>query len=215
MTRSPATRILGPTLTALLLIAVGVGTYYLQPREPSANAAAPAPTTGPARVAPPIAQVTNAVRSLKLITWAFDTTLDARVVSDRWYGDATAEVRAPVRYQYGVDLGSLRVEDSFYDAASERYVFLVRPPQRLSCEIDLAQLEQTLTTSGLRWKSQNADQIDAARRTLAARAQALVLSDDDQKRLRDVSREQVENHLRGVISRVTGTDTNVSVRFSD
>lgn len=202
----------GPLGVGLLLIGVGVGVYCFQPRSVSGL---PAAETEATRPAPQIAQITNAARSLKLITWSFDTTLDARVVSDRWYGEATAEVRAPVRYQYGVDLGTLEPKDAFFDSAGERFVFLVRPPQRLSCEIDVAQLEQTLTTSGLRWRSSNTAKIDEARKILATRAQDLLLSAADEGRLRDVSREQLEAHLRGVLSRVAGIDANVVVRFSD
>ena len=205
---------LGPVAVVGLLTAVGVGTYLLQPHAPAASASGPVAQAGDA-TQPLLARVTNAARALKLITWAFETTLDARVVSDKWYGDVTAQVHAPVRYQYGVDLDSLRAEDAFYDSANERYVFLVEPPQRLSCEIDVEQLEQRLTATGMRWKSQNAAQADAARRILAQRAQRLILSEDDERRLRDVSREQLEGHLRQVLARFAGAETNVVVRFSE
>ena len=200
------------SLVVLLLVGVGVGTYLIQPR--AGSTAAPAATPPPARADPPIAQITNAARDLKLITWSFDTTLDAQVVSDKWYGDATAQVRAPVRYQYGVDLSTLMPGDTIFDPAGNRFVFLVAPPRRLSVEVDIRKLEENLSVSGLRWKSRNADALDEARKTLSDRAKALVLADADEKRLRAISREQLEQHLSDVMHRAV-PDATVAVRFAD
>jgi len=97
----------------VLAAGVGIATYLLQPRGSGSLPNASYPTTSAA--SPSIAQVTDAVRSLRLITWSFDTTLDARSISDKWYGEAAATVRAPVRYQYGLDLDSLSGDDVVFD----------------------------------------------------------------------------------------------------
>jgi hypothetical protein len=171
----------------------------------------PAPPATVPAARPGVLQVTDAVRSLKLITWQFDTTISAESVSDKWYGNAIASVRAPVRYQYGVNLEHLRREDIFLDAGG--YTFIVPPPERVSVEVNLAALNQTLQVSGARWKSQNQDQIDEARKRLAQVAQETQLSPEDVTRLREVSRQQIERMLQNV----TGADASarVSVRFAE
>lgn len=179
-----------------------IGTLELQRHQSS-------PPIAPAATKPSALNVADAVRSLKLVTWEFETTISAEAVSDKWYGDAVASVRAPVRYQYGVDLARLRREDVLF--GTDGYVFIVPPPERIAVEVDVAKLEQSLKVSGARWRSQNQSQLDAARTKLASVARQTELSPDDAKRLRDVSREQLEKHLANVL----GGENRVSVRFAD
>ena len=79
---------------------------------------------------------------------------------------------------------------------------------------DLARLEESLHVSGLRWRSNNKDQLEATRKQLAVRAQTLVLNDADEKRLRDASREQLETHLNKVLA-AAGVGGKAVVRFAD
>lgn len=202
-----------PSRPAILAIAATVGVTLLvgtlewsrrHPNLPPVPATLPAPRPG-------VLQVTDAVRSLKLITWQFDTTISAETVSDKWYGNAIASVRAPVRYQYGVNLENVRRADIFVD--SDGYTFIVPPPERVSVEVNLAELNQTLQVSGARWKGQNQDQIDQARKALADLAQQTQLSPDDVARLREVSRQQIETMLRNVTG--AGSSARISVRFAE
>jgi hypothetical protein len=194
-------------IAATVGVALLVGALEWNRRNPSAP---PTPATAPA-ARPGVLQVTNAVRSLKLVTWQFETTINAESMSDKWYGNAVASVRAPVRYQYGVNLENMRREDIFVDTAG--YTFIVPAPERISVEVNLAELNQTLQVSGARWKGQNQDQIDQARRRLADLAQTTQLSPADVTRLRDVSRKQVEQMLRNVIG--ADPSARVTVRFAE
>lgn len=196
----------------LLAIGAGLGVYFLQPA-PSSPQASPA-TTSPMSSPSTIAVITQEARDLKLITWSFETSVDAQSVSDKWYGDSIASVRAPVRYQYGVDLTTLEEGSIFRDANTGQVLFIVHPPSRLSVEIDLERLEESLRTSGMRWKSRNQDQLDDTRRQLGEVAKNLELSKRDEQRMREVSRLQIEAHLQRVLSRIE-PGVMVDVKFAD
>lgn len=204
---------LWPVAAIALATAAGVGTYWMQPAAPVAATTAPAlapPSTRPVSVA----VIAREARDLKLITWAFETTVDAQSVSDKWYGDSIATVRAPVRYQYGIDLGTLKEDSIFRDANTGQLMFIVKPPQRLSAEVDLERLEQSLKTSGLRWRSRNQSQLKATLRELGAIANGLTLSPGDEQRMREVSRQQVERHLQRVLARIE-PGLIVTVKFAE
>lgn len=205
-----AAREIGFTLiAAAVALMVGAG-VWLATRPPSPVAPQPAAAAAPATC--PVAVVVDAARQLKLVTYSFKTTVDAAVLSDKWYGDATAKVRAPVRYQYGIDLDSLRADNVFYDAIGKRYVFVVAPPTRIAAEVDLAEMQSAIDVSGMRWKSQNLDQLERARKLLADRAKTMTLSPDDERKLTDASREQIEALLRRILAQ-QGEDAAVVVRF--
>ena len=209
--RSFASRELGFTLVAVAVaLIVGAG-VWLATRKSAPPTVAPVAVVAPATR--PVAVVVDAARQLKLVTYSFNTTVDADVLSDKWYGDAHASVRAPVRYQYGVDLDSLRADNVFYDSIGRRYVFVVAAPTRIATEVDVAEMQSAIDVSGMRWKSQNQDQIERARKLLADRAQAMTLAADDEQKLVDASREQVESLLRRVLSQ-QGEDATVAVRFA-
>lgn len=209
--RSFAGREVGFTLVAIAVaLVVGAGVWLMnRPASVAAPAAKP-PAAAPATR--PVAVVVDAARQLKLVTYSFKTTVDAAVISDKWYGDASAHVRAPVKYQYGVDLDTLRADDVFYDAIGRRYVFVVAPPARIATEVDLAEMSAALDVSGMRWKSQNQDQLERARKLLAERAQTMTLAADDEAKLVDASRQQIEGLLRKVLGQ-HGEDVTVAVRF--
>ena len=201
--------------SAAIALAVGVGavTYWMQPREAATDPAiipATAPTSRPAT----LAVIVREARDLKLITWSFETTVDAQSVSDKWYGDAVATVRAPVKYQYGIDLATLEEGSIFRDANTGQMMFIVHAPQRLSVEIDLERLEESLQTSGLRWKSRNQSQLDDTRSRLGAIAKGLELSKRDDARMKEISREQIERHLSQVLSRIE-PGVVVGVKFGE
>lgn len=200
---------------ASLVIAAGAGlaTYWMQPGAPVSMipaVASTAPSTRPAT----IALIASEARQLKLITWTFETTLDAQSISDKWYGDSIAQVRAPVRCQYGVDLQTLEDGSIYRDSASGAVTFVVKPPQRLSAEIDVEQLQQSLKTTGLRSRSGNQTQLDATLKELGAVAKHLTLSPRDEQRMREVSRNQIEQHLQRVLARLDPLIV-VNVKFAE
>lgn len=208
-----------PSRFALLALVVaacaGFAVYLLQSRgaDDSQSVATSVPTTAPSR-APAIALIASEARELKLITWGFETTIDAQSVSDKWYGDSVAEARAPVRCQYGVDLQTLEEGSIFRDSATGSLTFIVKPPKRLSVEVDVERLEQSLETSGLRWRSRNQSQLDATLKELGAQANSLTLSPKDEQRMREASRHQIETHLQRVLARIE-PGIVINVKFAD
>ena len=85
-----------PTEAALRLreaACAGFAVYLLQSRgaDDSQSVATSVPTTAPSRT-PAIALIASEARELKLITWGFETTIDAQSVSDKWYGDRKSVV---------------------------------------------------------------------------------------------------------------------------
>ena len=192
---------------------VGAVTFWMQPAAPVAPTAIASATTR-ATAPPSIATIVSESRELKFITWSFETEVDAQSISDRWYGDAVASVRAPVKYQYGIDLAALVEDAVFRDPSTGALTFVVPSPERLSVEIDLERLEQSLKTSGMRWKSRNQAQLDETRAQLGTIARNLELSPRDQQRMREVSRQQIETHLSRVLSRIE-PGLFVSVKFAE
>lgn len=192
---------------------VGLIVYRLQSR-PTVNRPAAIATSAPATRPASIAIIASEARQARFITWSFDTTIDAQTVSDKWYGDAVANVRAPVRYQYGVDLATLDDGAILRDAGTGQLTFIVAPPRRMSVEVDVERLEQSLRTSGIRWKSRNHAQLEETVRQLGAAANTLELSKRDEQRMRETSREQIERHLRSVLSRIEAGIT-VNVKFAE
>ncbi len=192
-------------------VGAGIITYSLQPSAAPVMGSAIAATT-PSTAPAAIAVIVSEARELKLITWSFETEVDAQSISDKWYGDSVARVRAPVKYQYGVDLATLKDDEVFRDPTTGAITFVVATPQRLSCEIDLERLEESLKTSGIRWKSRNQIQLDETRARLGMIARNLELSPGDEQRMREASREQIERHLRQVLGRLD-PGIVVNVRF--
>jgi hypothetical protein len=217
MNNAASTTSIRPFLWAVsaigLAVLAGVGTYWMQ-RPPATAVPAPVATTVPTTRPATIAVIAQEARDLKLITWSFETTVDAQSVSDKWYGDSVANVRAPVRYQYGVDLETLEERSIFRDAATGELMFIVKPPKRLSVEVDVERLEQSLQTSGMRWKSRNQSQLEETLKELGAIANSLVLSPKDEQRMREASRQQIEKHLHRVLARIE-PGAIVNVKFAE
>lgn len=198
----------------LIAVAAGLGTYWLQARPDPQPQAATAPATSPTTRPVTIAVIAQEARELKLLTWSFETTVDAQTVSDKWYGDAIANVHAPVRYQYGVDLATLGEKSVFRDSGTGAVLFIVKPPQRLSVEVDVERLEQSLKTSGIRSRSNNQKQLRQTVNELGAIANNLALSPSDQQRMREASRQQLEKHLQRVLARLE-QGVVVNVKFAE
>src|SRR5262245_53793931 len=55
----------------------------------------------------PLAEVIETTRALKLVTVIVNSRVRTKVRDERWRGTASAQVEAPVRYVYGVDLAGL------------------------------------------------------------------------------------------------------------
>src|ERR1041385_1726545 len=87
---------------ALLIIAIAIALpaviFHLAVPTPAILKTSPKPAP------PPTAVVLTATRQLKLLTFAIDSTVTTTKTDESWRGTASATVKAPVRYHFGVDL---------------------------------------------------------------------------------------------------------------
>jgi hypothetical protein len=159
----------------------------------------------------PLSEVVEAARALKLVTVVMETRVQARMTDDRWYGDVSAVVEAPVRYVYAVDLAKL--ERSAIGYVTDTYVVTVPPPAVIAVEVDGSNpIHEVVETSGMRYRSMAGEKyLGLARKAIYDNARREVLPAERAKQVREQSREQVAALIRHII----GADTAVRVRFED
>src|SRR4051794_34935673 len=58
----------------------------------------------------PLAEITQAVRALKLVTVEIDTKVKIERGDSSWRGDVEATLEVPVRLSYGTDLSKMEVD---------------------------------------------------------------------------------------------------------
>ncbi len=159
----------------------------------------------------PLADVTRAVRELKLVTVVIDTQARSERSDESWRGDVTASVRAPVRLMFGTDLSRLESEAIVYSPVSRAYHVRVPAPTRLSTEVDGGQEQAEVSVGWARLRSRAGEYwLGQARRGLYEEARRLTLSPDDAEEVRRATREQVAAMVRRVVG-----DVPVTVSFEE
>jgi hypothetical protein len=148
---------------------------------------------------------------MKLVTVVIESRVQARMDDDRWYGDVSAVVEAPVRYVYAVDLAKL--ERSAIGYVTDTYVVTVPPPAVIAVEVDGSNpIQEVIETSGMRYRSMAGEKyLGLARKAIYDNARREVLPAERKTQVREQSREQVARLIRHIV----GTDTSVRVRFED
>lgn len=171
-----------------------------------------APAVTPPR---PVAEVTSALRALKLVTVEIDTAVTVERSDRSWRGDVAAKVTVPVRLSYGTDLAGLRAESVGFAALAGgpgAYVVRVPRPARIATEIFGDREKAEVQAGGLRLRSRAGEYyLGLARRDSSAAARDLELLPADAARVEQVTREQVETLVRTV----AGPDARVTVIFED
>src|SRR5213079_3233940 len=119
---------------ALLIIAIAVAmpAIIFRLAIPTPAAIKTAPQSAP----PPTAVVLSATRELKLLTFAIDSTVTTTKTDESWRGTASATVKAPVRYHFGVDLSHTDDHSLFYNPLTRIQMLTIPPPTLLAIEVD-------------------------------------------------------------------------------
>lgn len=162
---------------------------------------------------PPTAQVLSATRELKLLTVSIDSTVTTTKTDDSWRGTASATIKAPVRYHFGVDLAQITDHNLSYNPLTQIQTLSIPPPTLVAIEVDGSHpVTERIDVSGLRFKKlSGAEQLNLAQKSLydAARRQILAKKDLDQVRL--ATRTQIESSLARLIT----PSTRLRVKFLD
>jgi hypothetical protein len=196
---------------ALLIIAVAVAMPVIVLRlavsTPTSQQTIPQPPP------PPTAVVLRVTRELKLLTVSIDSTVTTTKIDESWRGNASATVKAPVRYHFGIDLSQIDDRSLSYNALTRIQTLTIPPPALLAIEVDGGHLiSERIDVSGMRFKKlSGAEQLNLAQKSLydAARKQSLPQMDLDQIRI--ATRTQIESSLAPIV----GASATLRVKFSD
>lgn len=161
------------------------------------------------------ADVTSALRAMKLVTVEIDTRVTVERSDRGWRGDVSAKVTVPVRLSYGTDLSKMKTEAvgfSALGAAAGTYVVRVPRPTRVATEVFSEKERADVEAGWLRLRSRAGEYyLGLARRDAPEAARDLTLRPEDAERVERVTREQVETLVRTIV----GKDARVRVVFDE
>ncbi len=173
----------------------------------------PTPSQTTPQPLPPTAAVLRVTHELKLLTVSIDSTVTTTKTDESWRGTASATVKAPVKYHFGVDLSQIDDRNLSYNPLTRIQTLTIPPPTLLAIEVDGGHLiTERIDVSGLRFKKlSGAEQLNLAQKSLydAARKQSLPQKDVDQIRI--ATRTQIESSLAPIV----GMSATLRVKFSD
>lgn len=160
----------------------------------------------------PLAAVSQALREMKLVTVAIDTTVTATTGHDSWRGDVQATIRAPVRLLYGADLSRIDAGAMAYSPLSRGYHIRIPAPERIATEVCGDSEDAEVQIGWLRFRSVAGEYyLGQARKNLYERARDLTLSPADAAFVRRATREQTE----ALVRKIVGPDAPVTIAFQD
>ena len=193
-------------LIAAIALAMPLVVFHLSKQPPPAQKLQQPPP-------PPTAQVLSATRELKLLTVAIESTVTTTKTDESWRGNASATIKAPVKYHFGVDLSQITDHNLSYNPLTQTETLTIPPPTLIAIEVDGSHpITERIDVSGLRFKKlSGADQLNLAQKSLydAARKQTLPKKDLEQIRL--TTRSQIESSL----ARFVGPSARLRVKFLD
>lgn len=160
----------------------------------------------------PLAQISQSLRAMKLVSVEVETTVTSTTGHESWRGDVAAQVRAPVRLLYGSDLSRMSVDSLAYSPVSRAYLVRIPPPERIATEVcgDAENVDVELGWMRLRSRA-GEYYLGLARRDLYERAREMTLSPEDAANVRRTTREQVE----ALVRKIVGASSPVTVAFED
>jgi hypothetical protein len=161
----------------------------------------------------PVATVLETTRALKLVTVTIDSQVTAKVRDERWRGTASASVRAPVRYVYGVDLSGLNHESIRLGSILGIYEITIPKPTRIATEVDVGRSDdEVVEVTGTRLRAVAGEfYLGLARKAVYDEARKSALPREDLERVEQITREQVEDLVR----RFVGPTAEVRVKYQD
>ena len=161
----------------------------------------------------PLAEVVETTRALKLVTVIVNSKVRTKVRDERWRGTASAEVEAPVRYVYGVDLAGLDPGAIRMGNILGLYEITIPRPTRIATEVDGSRpVEEVVEVSGTRFRSQAGEYyLGLARKEIYDQARRNNLPPETMDQINTQTREQVE----ALVRRFIGPSAEVRVRYKD
>jgi hypothetical protein len=159
----------------------------------------------------PVAAVLETTRALKLVTVTVESQVTAKVSDERWRGKASASVRTPVKYVYGVDLSGLDHESIRMGSILGMYEITIPRPTRIAIEVDGSRpVEEVVEVSGTRLRSVAGEfYLGLARKAIYEEARKSSLPGEQVERIEKMTREQVEDLVR----RFVGPSAEVRVSY--
>ncbi len=194
-------------------VALGLGAYLHQ-LETSLLASARAQSLIDAATPPrPIADVTQAVRTLKLITVEIDTKVNVEKFDPSWRGDVSVSLNAPVRLSYGTDLSHMKVDSMAFSplmGLRGGYIIRIPRPTRIATEVFNEAAAPLVRTGWLRLRSRAGEYyLSQARKDVGDEARDLRLLPEDAEKVESATREQVAKLVKSIV----GNDLDVTVLF--
>jgi hypothetical protein len=161
----------------------------------------------------PLAEVIETTRALKLVTLIVNSKVRTKVRDERWRGSAQAEVEAPVRYVYGVDLAGLDPGAIRMGNILGLYEITIPRPTRIATEVDGSRpVEEIVEVTGTRFRSQAGEYyLGLARKEIYDQARKNNLPPETMEKINDETREQVE----ALVRRFVGPSAEVRVKYKD
>lgn len=167
---------------------------------------------GPGGKLRPIAEVAQAIRSMKLVTVEVATKVTSESSSDSWRGAVNAKVEAPVRLLYGTDLSRLKASGVAFSALEGVLLVRIPTPERIATEVCTDSEQVDVTVGWMRFRSRAGEYfLGLARHDLSERAREMTLAPQDAEFVRKTTREQVES----LVKKIVGDKTRVIVQFDD
>jgi hypothetical protein len=159
---------------------------------------------------PPLAEVVQATRALKLVTVVVDATVETQRTHSNWRGTVTASAECPVRYLFGVDLSNL-AEQAVRLAALGTYTICAPQPELIAAEAQTDATRDQVTVSGLRFRSLAGEaQLGLARRDISSAARRQEFPPELIESVRAQTREQIASAVQALL----GGRAHVLVRFA-
>lgn len=160
----------------------------------------------------PIAEVRDAVRSMKLVTTEVTGQVSKTVADERWRGNAVATVEAPVVYHYGVDLSRLDTADVRLERVLKSYRIRIPPPERIASELDMDKRSESVTVTGTRFRSRAGEFVlGLARVGIHSAARDALLPPEQMQRICAETLERVKEFVQKIV----GPDMGVEVEFAE
>ncbi len=161
----------------------------------------------------PLADVIETTRALKLVTIIVNSRVRTKVRDERWRGTASAQVEAPVRYVYGVDLAGLDPGAIRMGNILGLYEITIPHPTRIAVEVDGSHtLEEIVEVTGARFRSQAGEYyLGLARKEIYEQARKNSLPPETMDQINTQTREQVE----ALVHRFVGPSAEDRVKYKD
>jgi hypothetical protein len=194
---------------------VGLAIYLHQVQEGIVAAARAQALLDADKPARPLAEVTQAVKALKLVTVEIDTKVKIERGDSSWRGDVQASIEVPVRLSYGTDLSKMETDSvTFTELLGARgsYVIRIPRPTRIATEVFSEKEAPLVRTGWLRLRSRAGEYyLSQARKDATDQARELVLLPEDAVKVEQGTQEQVASLVRSIV----GARPDVKVVFKE